>query len=269
MALAWRSIARKAGLLATTLLVLIPVAALAAGSFPYDAAQTNPQQSQNYVAGPGPLAFTVVSPDCPGASIFVDVANQNVFGPDDRLVESARKEHISLTESSPGVYAGQGTGQWLATPGTYYWHASGVAQCAGDAFGVDRVSPVRSIVITAAPPPPGSDAPPEVPEDSALLSIAQAKAEIPGLILKRTKKIARGLKRKCNRSGEGSLQVVSCTVSWHDNKKYNYNGSMRLALNDDGTLSMRFDGRRATKACIKGKGGKKCFKKWIFKYDAV
>ena len=205
----------------------------------------------------------------PGASIFIDVANQNVFGPDDRLIESARKEHFPLAETSPGTYSGQATGQWLSTPGTYYWHASGVARCAGDPYEVDRVSPVRSIVINAAPPPPGSDQIPEVPEDSALLTIAQAKAEIPGLILKRTKKLARGLKRKCSRRGDGSLLVVACTVSWSDNKKYSYNGSMRLALNDDGTLTVRFDGRRATKACIKGKGGKKCFKKWVFSYASV
>jgi hypothetical protein len=270
VAVAWRSVARKAGLLAAALVVAVPAAAFAAGALPYDAAQTNPQQSQNYVAGPGPASFTVVSPDCPGASLFVDVANQNVFGPDDRLIESARKEHFPLAESlsSPGTYIGQATAQWLSTPGTYYWHASGAAKCDA-AFEIDRVSPVRSIVINAAPTPPDAGAPPEVDEDSALLTINQAKGEIPGLILKRTKKVARGLKRKCSRRGEGSLLVVACTVSWHDNKKYNYNGSMRLALNDDGTLSVRFDGRRATKSCVKRKGGKKCFKKWVFKYDSV
>src|SRR5206468_5710 len=122
---------------------------------------------------------------------------------------------FALTETSPGDYTGQASGAWLSTPATYYWTASGVAKCAGDPYAVDRVSSARSIVINVAPPPPGSDQPPDVPEDSALLTIAQAKAEIPALILKRTKKVARGLKRKCSRRGEGSLLVVACTVSWN------------------------------------------------------
>ena len=269
MRVAFRSIARRAVPLAAVLFVLAPAAVLATpGSFPYDPAQTNPQQSANFTAGPGPLAFKVVSPDCPGASLFVDVANQNVYGSDDRLIESARKEHIAMTETSAGVYEGSATAQWLSTPATYYWHISGVAQCS-DAFPVDRVSPVRAIVINNAPPPPGSDQNPEVEDENELLTIAQAKAEIPGLILKRTKKVARGLKRKCSRRGAGSILIVACTTSWSDNKKYSYNGSMRLALNDDGTLSVRFDGRRATRACLKGKGGKKCYKKWVFSYAAV
>jgi hypothetical protein len=266
--LAWRSIARRA-VTAAALLALVPVTALAAGTLPYDPSQTTPAQSQNFVAGPGPLPFHFVSHDCPGASLFIDVADSTQLAPDGRPLESSRKEHFALTETSPGVYDGQASGTWLSTPGTYYWTASGVAKCVGDPYEVDQVTPERSIVINVAPPPPGSDQPPDVPEDSALLTISQAKAEIPGLILKRTKKIARGLKRKCSRRGEGSLLVVACTVSWSDNKKYSYNGSMRLALNDDGTLTVRFDGRRATRACLKGKGGKKCYKKWTFSYDSV
>ena len=119
------------------------------------------------------------------------------------------------------------------------------------------------------PAPPAQDTAAEAFEDSALLTIAQAKAEVPNVILKRTKKVARGLKRKCSRRGAGSLLIVACTVSWNDNKKYAYNGSMRLALNDDGTLAVRFDGRRALRSCLKKGGGKRCYKKWIFNYDAA
>ena len=106
-------------------------------------------------------------------------------------------------------------------------------------------------------------------EDSEILSVAQAKAEVPNVILKRTKKVARGLKRKCARRGEGSVLIVYCTISWNDNKKYNYNGSMRLARNDDGTLSVRFDGRRAQRTCLKKGGGKRCYKKWKFSYEEL
>ena len=263
-----RSVVLRTALLAFAVSLLVAGNAHAQGTLPYDPAQTNPQQSVNVVAGPGPLAFKVVSPDCPGAPFYIEVANENVYGPDQSLIDSARKDYFALSETSPGVYEGQTGAQWLSTPGTYYWMASAVAKCT-DQFDVARNSPVRSIVITAAPPPPGSDQVPEVPEDSAILTIAQGKAEIPGLILKKTKKVARGLKRKCSRRGEGSILVVACTVAWHDNKKFNYNGAMRLALNDDGTLTARFDGRRATKACLKKKGGKKCYKKWTFNYDSV
>ena len=55
-------------------------------------------------------------------------------------------------------------------------------------------------------------------------------------MLKAKRKSARGLKRTCSRRSSGSILVVACTVSWSDNKKYSYNGRMRLALNDDGTL---------------------------------
>ena len=119
------------------------------------------------------------------------------------------------------------------------------------------------------PAPPAQDVQAESFEDSEILSVAQAKAEVPNVILKRTKKVARGLKRKCARRGEGSVLIVYCTISWNDNKKYNYNGSMRLARNDDGTLSVRFDGRRAQRACIKKGGGKRCYKKWKFSYDGA
>ena len=44
---------------------------------------------------------------------------------------------------------------------------------------------------------------------------------------------------------------------------------MRLARNDDGTLSVRFDGRRAQRTCLKKGGGKRCYKKWKFSYEQL
>jgi hypothetical protein len=36
--------------------------------------------------------------------------------------------------------------------------------------------------------------------------------------------------------------AVVCTASWNDRKRYGYNGSWRMALNDDGTVEAIFAG---------------------------
>ncbi len=267
------SVVSAAALLALLVTAAVPATAGAAGSFPYDPAQTVPEQSLNFTAGPGPMTFRVVSRDCPGAAVHIEVASENVFGPDDTLIDTARKDYFTLTETSPGVYDGSTGAQWLQTPGTYYWLAQTIHKCT-DIYDVPRVSPVRAIVVNVAPPAPGADIYAEIPEDSEILSIALAKSEIPRIILKRTKRIARGLKRRCSRRGAGSILVVFCTVSWNDKKKYRYNGSMRLTGNDDGSIAMRFDGRRATLKCWKRKQRAKrrassCYKRWRFEYESV
>ena len=261
-----RNVACGALSLALLAAALAPSGALAAGTIDIDPAATEPAQSLNIQAGPGPLRFKVVSPVCAGASdIYVEVASQDLRDTDDTLADVVQKDRFGLSETSPGVYEGQTTSQWLQTPGTYFWLAYIYDDC-GTAYPNPFVSPVRALVVTVPPPPPAQDAPVESFEDSEILSVAHAKAEVPGVILKKTKKVARGLKRKCARRGEGSILIVYCTISWHDNRTYAYNGSMRLARNDDGTLSVRFDGRRAKRACLKKKGGKRCYKKWKFSY---
>ena len=258
------------GLTSLALLVAAasPAGALAAGLLPILPDQTTPTQSFNVVGGITSVSFKVVAPTCPGAPMYVEVASQEVYGPDGTFADAVQADRFSLVETSPGIYEGQTSAQWLKTPATYFWMASAVVKCE-DVFDVPRNSPVRSLIVTVPPPPPAQDAAAEAFEDSELLTIAQAKAEVPNIILKRTKKVARGLKRKCSRRGEGSVLVVACTVAWNDNKKYRYDGSMRLARNDDGTLSVRFDGRRALSACTKKGGGKRCYKKFAFSYDAA
>jgi len=263
-----RSVALGAVSLALLLAALTPAGALAAGSLPIIPDQTEPTQSLNVRGGPGPLPFKVTAPTRPGAAMYVEVASQDIFDIDDTLADSVQRDRFSLVETSPGVYQGQTSAQWLQTPATYFWQAYAIIRCEL-AYDIARVGPVRALIVTVPPPPPGQDAGFEAFEDSEILTIAQAKAEVPNVILKRTKRVARGLKRKCSRRGEGSVLVVACTVSWNDNKKYSYNGSMRLVRNDDGTLSVRFDGRRAPTACVKKGGGKRCYKKWKFADESI
>ena len=264
-----RNVACGALSLALLAAAAVPTGALAAGTLAIDPAATEPAQSLNVQGGPGPLKFKVVAPTCTGASeIYVEVGTQDVYDPDGSLSDSLQKDRFGLDETSPGVYEGQTTSQWLQTPATYFWVAYAVVDC-GLGYRDPYISPARALIITVPPKPPAQDVAAEAFEDSEILTIAQAKAEIPNVILKRTKKVARGLKRKCSRRGEGSVLVVACTVSWNDNKTYAYNGSMRLARNDDGTLAVRFDGRRAKRACLKKGGGKRCYKKFRFNFDAA
>ena len=106
-------------------------------------------------------------------------------------------------------------------------------------------------------------------DNGELLTIIQARETIAPAVLKAKKKAARGLKRTCTRRGSGSILAVVCTASWNDRSKYSYNGSWRMALNDDGTVEATFNGRRALLSCIKRKrtqrsSVKSCFKKHKF-----
>jgi hypothetical protein len=253
-----------AALIALGIATIAPSPTLAAGAMPIDAAQTEPAPSQSVVAGAASLSFKVVAPACTTTEMFVEVASRETYDSNNSLADSVQSDYIALTQTSPGVFEGQTNAKWLKTPATYFWQAYTVANCGGVFdYTLEYVSQTRELVVTAPPPPPAQPAAPEAAKDSKTLSVAQASAEVPKVILKRTRKTARGLKRRCARRGTGNL-IVYCTVSWTDNTKYSYTGSMRLARNDDGTLSSRFDGRRAQRACLKKGRGARCYKKWTF-----
>ncbi len=72
---------------------------------------------------------------------------------------------------------------------------------------------------------------------------------------------------RCTRRGGGSILTVFCTASWTDGKRHRYDGSFRMALNEDGTIAARFDGRRATLGCLgrrRGKQAKRCHRGYRF-----
>ena len=257
-----RVVVSVAGVIALSYAVVAPSPALAAGAMPIDASQTEPVQSASIVAGQASLSFKVVAPACAATEMFVEVASKETYDSNSSLADSVQTDYFALAQTSPGVFQGQTSAQWLKTPAAYFWQAYTLADCGGVFnYALEYVSTTRALVVTAPPQPPAENLTPEA-ADAQILSVAQAKAEVPKAILKRTKRAARGLARKCALRGAGGL-VVYCTVSWNDNRKYSYNGTMRLARNDDATLSVRFDGRRAQRTCLR-KRGARCYRKWTF-----
>ncbi len=185
----------------------------------------------------------------------------------------AQVDGFSLTETTPGVYEGTTSATWLQTPGSYFWQAIAPnAKCDGTSEGGPAAlyaTPVVGIAVIASTSNSGTDTTPvDVQDDSEILTLAQAKSSIPSVIRKGTRRTGRKVSGRCTRRGSGSILVVFCTTHWTDGKKWTYNGTIRQALNDDGTISGRFDGRRATLACIKHTARKvdekRCFKKYRF-----
>ena len=152
--------------------------------------------------------------------------------------------------------------------GEYYWQVrASNAQCSADSARAWALPPVGIQVLgsTAA----GGTVDVTEQDNGELLTIEQARASISPAVLKAKKKRPRGLKRTCTRRGSGSILAVVCTSSWNDRTKYTYNGTWRMALNDDGTVEATFNGRRALLACVKKQrrtkqSVKRCFKKHQF-----
>lgn len=226
----------------------------------------SPSVAASFTTNTSSLTFSVTT-TCPGLGAFVEIARDEQYDPDGTLFEGVQVDRFALDEVTSGVYRGTSTGIWLQTPGAYYWQVSGVGACDGGNATL-WVGPANGFTITSAPstdPIPGSS----VPDSSEILSLAQARAAIPTIVKNVTRRIARGLKRTCTRAGAGDLTVVLCTASWNDKLQYRYNGAFRMALNDDGTVSARFDGRRGSLACIaqrKGKNAKACYRARRFSY---
>lgn len=246
---------------------MAPSPTLASVPMPIDEAQTLPTQNQSIVVGAASVAFKVVAPGCTTAEMVIEVASQETYESNGSFSDTVQRDYFTLPQTGPGVFEGQTSAAWVKAPAAYYWQAYAVANCGGVfEYMVEHVGPTRTLTIAPRPSRPVQTAVPVATQQT--LSVAQASTEVANAIRKRTKKAARALKRKCARPGT-SVLVVSCTLSWTDSTKYNYTGSMRLTRNDDGTLSARFDGRRAQRTCVKKGGGKRCYKKWKFSYEEL
>ncbi len=247
--------------------LILPAFASAAGEFPVT--QMAPAQSTNLAPGSTPL-FRVTSP-CAGQLVSVTVANQDIRDGEGRLAASVQVDGFQLSETgqATGVYEATARAAWLQAPGTYFWQASSVANCS-DSSGptAPLVSPVVAIIVSAPTSASGDVSPTTVDDNSEILTLAQAKSALPSVITKGTRRTGRRISGRCTRRGSGSILVVFCTTRWTDGKRYTYNGSVRQALNDDGTISARFDGRRAKLSCLKKTARKvdekRCYRKYRF-----
>ncbi len=262
----------RLAVLLALLAALVPAAALAAGQFP-DPPQMTPAQSTNIPSTTTSLTFTVnLGSRCVGQPLQVVVANQSTTGSDGVLVASARVDSFPVADTGAGVYQGATSGTWLQTPGTYFWQGvANAAKCDGTTEGGDPnayATPVVAIVVGSPTSSSGDTTPVDVQDSSEILTIAQAKGSLPDVLRKGTRRTPRRVSGRCSRHGSGSLLVVFCTTRWTDGKTWTYNGSVRQALNDDGTISARFDGRRARLSCIKHTARKidekRCYKKFHF-----
>lgn len=246
-------LSRTVLLLAVLALLAVPATAFAAGALPVSAMA--PAQSTNISPTTTSQTFRVTS-SCLGQQLAVIVATQSALDPDGILVAPAQVDNFALTETTPGIYEAATTATWLQTPGTYFWQAVAPnAKCdLGTPDGgpaLRYASPTVGIVVSAVVTPSGDTTPISVDDDSEILTLNQAKATLGDVARKGTRRKAHQLSGRCTRRGSGSILVVFCTTRWSDLKTWTYNGTIRQALNDDGTITARFDGRRARLSCIK------------------
>ena len=216
----------------------------------------------------GSPTFPVVS-SCEGMGPQAYVIRGDTVDGDRQFLAGDVQDQFPMPETSfsSGTYEGTPQGTWLQQAGQYYWQVRTVAQCEGEASIKWASQPVFIQVIGQTTTSGTTDVTQQ--ENGDLLTIAQARAAIAPAVLKAKRKSARGLKRTCTRRSSGSILAVVCSASWTDNKKYRYNGLWRMALNDDGTISATFNGRRALTSCVKKRQAKRtsvkgCYKKHTF-----
>jgi hypothetical protein len=217
-----------------------------------------PTAAQVVSTGSGPLAFSIPAA-CAGLNAYVEVATDVQYDADGTLYGPLTVDRFAVTDTGNGLYQGTTSGDWLQTPGSYYWQIDGLGAC--DAAGADLwVGPVASIVIKSATTP---GTPIDEPDPTATLSVSQAQAAVPLAIKQARRRIARKLKRACTHVGVGDADTVTCKVNWNDKVQYFYTGTFTLVLDDTGDIVTRFDGRRATLKCLKQRrriGTKKCYR---------
>jgi hypothetical protein len=244
---------------------LLTAAPVAHGAGALEVTQLQPGQSTNLAPGRA-VTFRVTS-SCVNQPMFVEVANTQTRDEDGTLADAGRQDYLSMEAAPDGTYtatAPSGSG-WLNTPGTYFWQAQVNGLCGPSDAPIKQVwvSDVVGIVVTKPASGGGEDVTAEADEDGAIITIAEARRAARDGVLKLTRKLPRGLTRRCKRNVGGSLLAVLCTASWYDSSKYRYNGSWRMALNDDGTITARFDGRRAKLACLRtAKQKKRCYRRF-------
>lgn len=262
-------ITRHGAALAAALVIVLaaPAAAPAAGNLNAFITSMTPAQNARINVGAKP-SFQVQS-SCKGMGLQAYISKSSTVDGEGAFLGGDLQDQFPMPEVTfgSGIYDGTPQGTWLQQPGEYYWQVRTVAQCEGEVTTAWASQPVFIQVIGIS----GSDTTVDVTEqdNGELLTISQARAAISPAVRKAKKSTPRGLKRTCTRRGSGSILAIVCTASWNDRKKYSYNGTWRMALNDDGTIEARFDGRRALLTCVKRKRAQKrsvrgCFKKHRF-----
>lgn len=254
--------------LTAALLLALPAASLAAGDLTAYVTSVSPAQNAKLANGSKP-DFQVVS-TCKGMALVGYISRSPALDGDMAFLGGDLQDQFPMPEVTfgSGVYSGAPQGTWLQQAGEYYWQVRAAnAQCAGEPGGAWALPPVGIQVLASTAASGTVDVTEQ--DNGELLTITQARDTIGPAVRKAKKTAARGLKRTCTRRGSGSILAVVCTASWTDGKTYSYNGSWRMALNDDGTVEATFNGRRAKLTCIKSKRAKRrsvkpCFKKHTF-----
>lgn len=253
---------RRFACLAATVATFLVLTASALGAGQMTVTDMRPAQSTNLTPGQA-VAFRVVAPSCVNQPMYAVVSNSSSLDPDGTLAKIGQQDSIAMEAQPDGTYTATNMGAWTNTPGTYYWQAQTTGICEDQLEKQTWVTPVVGIVVLTPTTASGTTEVAEVQDNGEILTVAQARAAVRDGVLKLTRKLPRGLKRTCTRRGSGSILAVLCSSSWNDKKKYAYNGMWRMALNDDGTIAARFDGRRATLKCLrKAPQRSRCFKKW-------
>jgi hypothetical protein len=250
------------------LLMAVPAAVYAANLNEFISA-LSPTQNAGITVGAAVPAFQITS-TCKGMGLQGYISKSPSVDGDGSFLAGDVQDQFPMPESAAfgsGIYEGTPQGTWLQQPGQYYWQARAQAPCSGEPPLAFASQPVYIQVLPGTTSSGTTDITQQ--ENGDLLTIAQARAAIAPAVLKAKRKSARGLKRTCTRRSSGSILAVVCSASWTDNKKYRYNGLWRMALNDDGSISATFSGRRALSSCVKKRQAKRtsvkgCYKKHTF-----
>lgn len=229
----------------------------------------SPTQNAAFTVGSAVPPFQIIS-TCKGMGLQGYISKSSTVDGDGSFLAGDVQDQFPMPESAAfgsGIYEGTPQGTWLQQPGQYFWQARAQAPCSGEPPLAFASQPVFIQVLAGTSSSGTTDVTQQ--ENGDLLTIAQARAAIGPAVLKAKRKSARGLKRTCTRRSSGSILAVVCSASWTDNKKYRYNGLWRMALNDDGSISATFNGRRALTSCIKKRQAKRtsvkgCYKKHSF-----
>lgn len=255
--------------LALLLAALLPASVHAAGNLnAYITAQSPAQNARIALASKPTFQVTAT---CKGMALVGYISKQPTLDGDGAFLGGDLQDSFPMPEVTfgAGIYSGEPQGTWLQQPGEYYWQVrSANAQC-DESGSIAWASQPIFIQVIGTSTSGGTTTDVTEQENGELLTISQARAAIPGTVQKAKKRTARGLKRTCTRRGSGSILAVICSASWNDRRQYSYNGLFRMALNDDGTIEARFDGRRALLSCMKSRRAQKrsvksCFKRHKF-----
>ena len=221
-----------------------------------------PSSGQTVSTTTASLPFTIPT-NCIGLSAYVEVASDVQYDLDGTLYSLVTVDRFAVNDLGNGIYEGSATGDWLQTPGSYYWQLNGLGSCGGGPLDL-FIGPTTPIVVRSGPVTPPSV---EVPDTIAILTISQAQAAVPLAIKNARGRVPRKLVRRCTHAGSGDAAAATCKVTWNDKVQFAYTGTFTLVLDDAGDIVTRFDGRRATLKCLKLRrkiGTRKCWLKHHF-----